>query len=323
MLAIIFIIILISICFLYNKYIYNPPPKSNINIKILKKYIHTNLINSNSVCLSSKYNLASINNNYKIYLTIPNSHYISNKKNLWLTLKGKYGEELASAITPLTFILPNEYDKYKEYHTKHKNIKFIFKENKQRQEGIFVASNIQDKNFLKKYNFIVAQKFISDTLKYKNLKITVRAYLMIEYIQYNGHCHLNYYVYKDGLVYYGKHYIASYYDSKYIYNTSPITISKLEKTLNINIISSLNGKIQFLFNAFKDHPKLSENIPKDKDYKFYELFGVDFHITSDLKDVYILEVNHIPDMKHHNIEDKNLRENLMKYYASIINKNIN
>ena len=107
-----------------------------------------------------------------------------------------------------------------------------FKENKQRQEGIFVASNIQDKKFLKKYNFIVAQKFISDTLKYKNLKITVRAYLMIEYIQYNGHYHLNYYVYKDGLVYYGKHYIASYYDSKYIYNTYPITISKLEKTLN-------------------------------------------------------------------------------------------
>ena len=245
------------------------------------------------------------------FLSHKNNYLINNKKYLWVTLKDFYGKDIAKTITPQTFILPEDYDLYKKF-----NKKVIFKKNLHRQEGLFVSDKLQNKDYLVNNGYIVAQKFIKNSLKVNNYTTALRMYLIIE-------CKkniFNYYIYDDGIVYYGKNDIASYYfkESKEIYKNNPIILSHFEKKLNINIRPKLIKKINLLINAIKD--SFCKNDKCYNKHNFYEIFGVDFIITNNL-DAYILEVNSGPGMVQHNDIDNELRINLMNFYSDIIRKN--
>ena len=53
---------------------------------------------------------------------------------------------------------------------------------------------------------------------------------------------------------------------------------------------------------------------------YYELYGVDFHLTSNLH-TYILEVNSGPGMTSNNNIDQRLRNNIFDSFITLINNN--
>lgn len=262
-------------------------------------------------CYDDNYE-TSLSNDY-IYMKHKNSNIISNKKELWQTLSSFYGTKLASQITPLTYVFPEDYERYSK---ECKNQKMILKINRHRQEGLFITKHIQSLSFISSEGFIIAQKFINDVLTYNGHKLTFRLYIIIECINNI----FNAYYFNDGLVYYSKNKegdIASFYEAKQLYDNYPITINEYENITNIDIKHNMIDKLKYLINAIR-HNFCSCN----DNNKYYELFGVDFHITSNLK-TYILEVNSGPGMKHYCSRDEKMRSSLMKAYFDLMHNKKN
>lgn len=304
-LIIIFIILIFIILLYFFSYdIYSCD--KNSSIKRLSKFLDIN-----DVLLCYNYddkNLEKYNKN--IFISHKNNYFISNKYFLWETLNNFYGTDIAKTITPMTFVIPKDYNKYKQTAISKK---MIFKQNIHRQEGLFVTNKIQSLDFLEDQKFIVGQEFIGNSLEYKKQKLSFRMYLIIGCVNNI----LENYIYKDGLVYYGKDDIASFYDSGNSYEKNPIIISNLEEIMNIKIRNLMINKLKLLVNSIKNNfCSVSEN---NKKYKFYELYGVDFQITNNFE-CYILEVNSGPGMKSNDSRDKVLRNDLMKFYSNIISK---
>lgn len=282
-------------------------------IKVFKKRDIKNNNYKYVLCYDDNYdNYAYLGNNI-IFVKLKNKKIISNKKELWKTLSSYYGINKAKDITPMTYLLPEEHT---EYQKECNNIMMILKQNVHRQEGLFVTKQIQPLWFINKEKFIVAQRFMANTLKYNNHKVTFRLYLIIE-------CHngkMKAYYYDDGLVYYSfvkNGNIASFYDSEYLYDKGyPITINDYISRTKRNIKTDMILKLKYLVDAIK-YKICNMDCNTDNNNKYYELFGVDFHLTSDLK-AYILEVNSGTGMSPHDDRDNLLRQSLIKSYVKLI-----
>jgi hypothetical protein len=252
------------------------------------------------------YNLQNFKNGNYVFLSQKKNYLINDKKQLWISLKEFYGENIAKTITPMSYVIPEDYKKY----TKNaKNKKIIFKENIHQQKGLHITNTIQDLYYLQSNQIIVGQEFIEDCLKFNDYKLAFRLYLILKCDKFGN---MKEYIYEDGLVYYGKKDIASFYASKKLYDKYPLLISDMEQKLNINIRKLLVPKIYLLINAIK-----SDFCLKNTTHKFYEIYGIDFHITNKLES-YILEVNSGPGMNHANNYDKKIRNNILQYYKKII-----
>jgi hypothetical protein len=242
-------------------------------------------------------------NKNNIYFYIKNNVNFCNKKNLCVLLK-KYN---GGNICPKAYSFPND---YQEYVTNCANKKMIFKSNAQRQEGLFVTSNVQNINFLNKEKIIVAQEYIQDCLTYKKHRLAFRIWIVIS-------CHkseINGYAGSDGLVYYNNNIepdISSFYGSRDLYdNGFPLTISELEKTRNDKIMNILTDKIKDLMEIIKkDQNKHYIN----DDGHYNEIFGVDLHLTDDLQ-AYIIEINRGPGMESHCARDDHIRQQMLSGY---------
>lgn len=246
--------------------------------------------------------------NRHIFTQLPENRFINHKKELWKSLYKHYKNDTKN-ITPTTYTFPEEYDKYS---IECKNKKMILKSNTHRQEGLFVTSNIQSKRFIELEKIIVAQTFMNDSLMYDNRKITPRLYLIVEIRSNNTEC----YLYNDGLVYYSNKDkdIASFYDSESLYKKNPLLISEFVKKTNIDIYDSMKKTMNYLISLIKNR-KYETNIKN----RYYELFGVDFHITPENR-AYILEVNSGPGMTPTNMKDKLFRDKIIEWYLRKIIK---
>lgn len=254
--------------------------------------------------------------NDKVFFTTPNNWIIGNKAELWNTLKNYYGIHNASQITPYTYLLPQEYNKYiNEYN---KDTKFIFKTNQQRQEGLFVTNSKISLNMIEREKFIVAQKYLTNPLLFNGKKITFRLYLLL----ITSTNLLKYFVYHDGLMYYTKYNynentnietdnISSFYDSTKLYdNEYPILLSQFTKNNNNKqMIENAKELLKKLVNAIK------KPIHKNTNFKnniCAEIFGVDFFVDNQLN-THILECNIGPGMKSYSQNDDVMRNNLFKF----------
>jgi hypothetical protein len=275
----------------------------NTSIKRLSKFL-----NNDNVLMCYNYDHNNVDKyNKTIFLSHNNNKLISNKMQLWQTLKNYYGISKASTITPMTFLIPFDYNQYLKQGL---NKKIIFKQNTHRQEGLFVTNQIQSLDFLTKEDFIVGQIFIENTLRFHNYRVSFRMYLVLGCVSNIFES----YIFDDGMVYYGTENIASFYESSNLYLKYPIIISDLEYQMNIQIRDIMIKQIKLLVLAIKNN-----FCGNDKKNKFYEIYGIDFQITDDFK-AYILEVNSGPGMDANDFRDEKLRNNLMKFYSNIINK---
>ena len=307
MFIIIFLIIRSQV---YNNNIYGEQEAVNY-IKMILYYIKSNNKYNYNYILSDKYNIIQ-NNRLNIYFYIKKTVSFCNKKNLCLLLQ-KYNE---NNICPKTYTFPEEYYKYEKECI---NKKMILKSNTNRQEGLFITSNIQSKNFISDEHMIIGQEYLSDCLRYKHHKLTFRIYLIVT-------CHknnINTYIYNDGLVYYNNNDdvdISSFYGSYDLYDQNyPVTITKLENEMGIKIMNKIVIKIKEFTDIIKKEQ--SSYYLNDKNY-YNEVFGVDFHITNKFE-VFMLEVNKTPGMDPYCTRDKNLRINMLKSYIDIINNKKN
>lgn len=284
---------------------------SNVNKRLIKGLPY---MLKEKVVDCYNYDLDNYNDgNEYIFLAHKNSNMISHKAHLWSTLKNHYGMEIAKTITPMTYIIPEDYQQLRDDNKRNRS-RWIYKQNNHQQNGIFVSDEVQDLEFLKNNNFILAQRFVENTLTWRNYKLTFRLYLILE-------CNagkLYSYIYDDGLVYYGKGDIASFYYSDELYkNQFPILISELEPKMHLNLRNKMKNKIDMLTEAIKGKFCVGGTL---KGSKFFEIYGVDFHITKDL-DTFILEVNSGPGMTDSESgNDTMFRNKLMKYYEKKLGK---
>jgi hypothetical protein len=264
-------------------------------------------------CSNNNYYLSKIVNN-SVFLRHNKDYLITNKKTLYITLK-KYYPKHVHQIVPLTFIFPEDYLNYHNYKKRNPTDKIIYKTLSHKQEGLFISNNILTKNFIASEKFILGQIFLLDSLKYKDIKVSFRMYLIVSCVKGK----FKSYYFNDGLVYYSlDDEIASFYDSDSFYKTDyPILISQFSKKTNKDIRSKMVDKMKMLSMAIKNEICVTDN-----NY-YYELYGVDFHLTSNL-DTYILEVNAGPGMTSNNSTDKILRNNIFDSFIVLINnKKIN
>jgi hypothetical protein len=261
-------------------------------------------------CSNRNYFLSKITNNV-VFMKHTKGSLITNKKNLYTTLQ-KYYPQRVHHIVPQTFIFPENYVNYQTYKKKYPKKKIIYKTLSHRQEGLFISSNTLTKKFIESEKFILGQVFLTDTLKYKERKVSFRLYLVVSCLQGK----FKSYYFNDGLVYYSlDDEIASFYDSDSFYKKEyPILISHFSKTTGLDIKSKMVDKLKLL-----SLPIQNEICVSDNNY-YHELYGVDFHLTSNL-DTYILEVNAGPGMTANNNIDKTLRNNVFDSFIALINNN--
>ena len=309
---IIILIIIVALFYIIN----NKKCLGNANyITLLKKRINS----QNIVLDKHKQFIFCSNNNYYLSKIVKNSvflrhnkdYLITNKKTLYITLK-KYYPKNVHQIVPLTFIFPEDYTNYNNYKKKNPIDKIIYKTLSHKQEGLFISNNTLTKKFIASEKFILGQIFLLDSLKYKDSKVSFRLYLIVSCVKGK----FKSYYFNDGLVYYSlDDEIASFYDSDSFYkNDYPILISQFSKKTNKDIRSKMVDKMKMLSMAIKNDICVSDN-----NY-YYELYGVDFHLTSNL-DTYILEVNAGPGMTANNNTDKILRNNIFDSFITLINNN--
>jgi hypothetical protein len=266
----------------------------------------------------------------KVFFSIPNNYILGNKYYIWKTLKTYYGSK-ASDIMPFTYLLPKEYNNYiKNYNPTDK---FIFKSDKQRQEGLFLTKSKVSKTMITSEKFLVAQKYNSNSILYKNHKINTRIYLVI----ICSDNEFSAYIYYDGIISYTKKIyntdsidsedsITSFKESYHLYKKKyPITLLQYLNTMNKNnkntIIYNIKKQIKQLLIGCKS--ELIKNI-KFNNNKCCELFGIDVFIDKELN-CSILEINIGPQLNHHNNIDKRIREHLLFDMANLVihNKNNN
>jgi hypothetical protein len=307
------IIIFIIIIFVLFYIIKNKKCVGNANyITLLKKRINSQNIVLDKhkqfvFCSNSHYYLSKIANN-SVFLRHNKDHLITNKKTLYITLK-KYYPKNVHQIVPLTFIFPEDYSNYHNYKKKNPSEKIIYKTLSHKQEGLFISNNTLTKKFIESEKFILGQIFLLDSLKYKDSKVSFRLYLIVSCVKGK----FKSYYFNDGLVYYSlDNEIASFYDSDNFYKKDyPILISQFSKK---DIRSKMVDKMKMLSMAIKNEICVADN-----NY-YYELYGVDFHLTSNL-DAYILEVNAGPGMTANNNTDQLLRNNIFDSFITLINNN--
>lgn len=309
----IIIFILIMLITLYNvKKIYYIHNSSN---HINKLY---SLIKDRSLNIKNKKLILSFKNSYiyklydyinlksYIFVSFKYNYLITNKKNLWTTLLNFYGYYKTLYITPLTYIFPSDYEKYK--NNEYNNL-IIFKTLSHNQNGLFVTNNIQSLKFINDEKFILAQKYLTNSFKYKNKNTTFRIYTIIEF----KNNIFSVYYFNDGLIYYSNknEYISSFTSSKHIYSSKyPILLSNFKYTKYF--IDNLIHKIKLIFTAFIYF------YPKSKlRSTYYELYGIDFNVLHNF-DTKIIEINAGPGMEHHNYTDFKLRNKLLNNYINLI-----
>jgi hypothetical protein len=245
--------------------------------------------------------------NNKIFLSIPRVFTIGHKEKLWYLLAKQYGINGASTIMPKCYILPTEYQKYK-----NDNGMFILKQNKQKQKGLKLTSKKISLKEIQKDKYLVAQKFKNNAFLFKDRKINIRLYLLLV-CDKNG---LVGYLSDDGIISYSDlktgnlfdRNISSFYKSKKLYNLGyPITVKQFyNSTSGIAsklVRNSVNYKTRKLINAAKN--TLTKNI-NFKNNRCCEIFGLDFFIDNNCE-AWLLECNVAPGMKSHNSIDLDMR----------------
>lgn len=254
----------------------------------------------------------------KTFFVLPNTIYINN---IWKLLVDFYGSKEASEITTYSYILPNEYDKYKkEYSIKNK---IVFK--KKNSKEIFVTNSLISLSNIKKENFLIAQKFIVNNLLYHNRKILFRLYLFL-IITENG---LKAYLYNDGLMYYTQN-KYNFKNNKEIYNISlftntdelyykgyPITFNNFLKTLHEKNANKLyNNTMSHIKKIVYSMKHLIGNNNYNKN-TLCEIINLDFYPT-ELYSCRVLECNTYLTEKIFTKEEENLKYNLFKNIIKLL-----
>ena len=262
-----------------------------------------------------------------------NTDYMVSKLSLWKYLTNKFCENVASTMIPYTWDLTTEegINKFKKDFNPRKI--YITKNNKQRQEGIQIHSeldsilNIKDK--------LLVQELLQNPYTVRGRKINLRVYVLVIKDSFNNFKAL---VYRDGFMYYTPEYfeknstdekknITTGYIDRKVYEENPLTHEDFRKYLDSSreltpietyikqskpnvklsdyIFSQIYHLLAYIFETFN-------NTLGTKTYGVsFQLYGVDVAIDDELRPQ-IMEINKGPDLTAKDGRDKNLKIKLCK-----------
>lgn len=252
---------------------------------------------------------------------VPNTLILESKYQLWDTLKSYYGRNRASKIMPEVFELP---DDIKIFNKKYrKGDYFVLKKDVGRQRGILLTD---DKNKIMNHkddNYHSAQRYIHDSITYKDRKLNFRIYLLVVCARGMKRA----YMYKkDGImVYTGKRVSDGLSQDTGITQVDHPNLLKLYDNGHPHLMADYfkeekNGDI-IMSGAKKRFVQLmkacGDNICGDGSVPSYRLYGADFLYTSNYYP-YLIEVNGRPGLNPRGEMDKEMRYELIRQTFALL-----
>ena len=227
------------------------------------------------------------------------------KNALWTLLKHKYGRMRALVYAPETWSLHDPDDlahlEHELRNPQHGRT-FIYKANRQRQEGLKLVKNVNVSE-AKRDGYVVVQRILEDPYLIAGRKVNIRVYVLV--LCTAGK--LTVMLYQNGFVYYtkkpyAKHsmdsdaVITSGYVDRDVYKYNPLTLEDLfgyiERKEGDGKAQHLWKNIMFVTRGVIDaiRPHLCQKKSRDG-VVFAQMFGADFQLDSKLSAPKILELN--------------------------------
>lgn len=204
----------------------------------------------------------------------------------------------------------------------------IAKTNLQRQCAtmLFHASEAPTIDDMHKKGIVVVQALEKRPLCIKELKTTLRVYVLM----FKSHGATHIWRYSDGFVYYTpliymedsdeiKRQVASGYIDRSVYETRPLTMHDLWRSMSPNEAQSYSVQIdlclQSTLGALLRHTHLLKGTPNGA----FQLFGCDVLLKdSSTEPAVLLEVNKLPDLGYKSEKDGQLKRAMLKQMWHIL-----
>lgn len=232
----------------------------------------------------------------------------------------------ASHLIPETYIT-NSYD-HMQYFIRDNDPStvYILKKDIQRQEGIFISSNMEE--IMKVHSeYVVIQKMLQDPFIVGKRKINIRIY-MLAIVRESGICEM--YMYNDGFMYYTPKYwvpgtidkdinVTTGYIDRQVYIDNPLTLRDLGQHIGDDKYDRLMGNLKRTFKELKRiyAPVLAaSNMGVNGKTKFL-IYGVDI-APSETLDCKIMEINKGPDLSYKDERDKLVKYNMMRACLELV-----
>ena len=275
-------------------------------------------------------NNVNISNPKQKIFMIDGCDNLASKFRLWYILKHVYGEK-AKEIVPQSYLSNKKEDVtefwnfYDEKMTRNKNSKFIFKNNKQRQEGISLLRERKDIEKLIKKDRYVIQEYLEDPFLISGRKVNLRYYILVichpdrkeAYMHYNGFVYYTKEKYSDESIDFKNNITTGYIDRK-IYEENPLTLQNFYDHL-LNKGHDLNSYIKSVVSVFikvfdATHTVFGVN-PRLANNTRFQLFGCDIAPSKNLG-AKLMEFNKGPDFSAKGPRDFAVKH---KVYTDIMN----
>lgn len=281
------------------------------------------------------------NKDQRIFI-VNNADELTSKNNLWKNLVYKYGRDIASQLSPVSYILTdkNDMDLFEKEYDPSKI--YILKKNIQRQEGLLITQNKHEIKKASNDMYAVVQELLQDPYLIDGRKINMRIYLLL--VCQNNE--ISAYVHREGFMYYTKvpfkkgtidndHNITTGYIDREVYEKNPLTHSDFRKYLDDPDRECTYPELQIknygyllsaiVFNRIyvllqKVVLAVSHTICQGshlQPYITFQLFGADIAIDDQLKPK-IIEVNKGPDLGVKDDRDSNVKHNVVNDIFKIL-----
>ena len=265
--------------------------------------------------------IKTINDDQKIFM-IDGCDYIVSKFTLWDILERSYGRYESSKLLPRSYLSYVKSDMtkfwafYDDQIKKNKYSKFIMKNDKQRQEGIYLLRERKDIENVISEESCVIQEYLPDPFTIIGHKINLRYYLLLvckenkreAYIHNNGFVYYTAEKYEKDSLDFHKNITSGYVDRK-IYEDNPMTLKEFHSYLinnNYDFNKYLKNLIVCLRKILYSIDPYICKIKNIKNNVKFQLFGCDVAPSKNL-DVHIMEFNKGPDFNPKDDRDKQVK----------------
>lgn len=262
-------------------------------------------------------------NTNKLYInSLLSIDILSSKSEMYMVLKAYNSQQLLKKYVPKTYVIEKEYLKLlAEFNDDNL---YILKKNVQRQKGCTITNDLE---YIKKASdngYVVCQELLQDPYCINGHKINIRQYMLI-IVNKSTH----FYLYNDGFIYYTPkpfkkqsmnpdRNITTGYIDRAIYDSNPLTLQDLLKSMNSKAAIRLKGNLKELFLFISKSYSDLITYHDSNTHTNFVILGCDVAVDNHLN-CKIMEINKGPDLSYKDERDKEVKYKMMKNVFSKLN----
>lgn len=248
--------------------------------------------------------------------------HLAAKNALWTALKNKYGRLRAQLYMPETWSVFDG-DDVKHFEKAQKSGTFIYKANRQRQEGLKLVRT-PDIQEAKQGGFVVVQRIQENPYLIEGRKVNLRVYVLIRcqgqdlkaYTYTNGFCYYTPDVYQP-MSLDPKRMITTGYIDRNVYVHNPLSLQDflghLERKHGEGTAHQFWENAKYLVKGVIEASKDALcNCTQGSQAAFTQIFGVDLTVDATLQESKILEWNKGPSLAFMDDRDKEIKLKMNK-----------